>query len=151
MVWWLGLLTLVAGACANGDSTDTTAGSSVDGVATSDAAQAVDEAFRAVPDGYADCGSVNLSSGWPTTTAFFSEVRGLCMAEAADSGERSQQSFHARDNQGGRHGAILRVNGPGDIVMIDYRVDGQGIIASTETTCSRLDTPATGPPTCADS
>ncbi len=90
-----------------------------EGTAPTPAALEADTAIRAIPDDYTDCGDTNLSSGWPTTTAFFPEVDAECIMAATDSGEPSQHSFFGRDNQGGINGTILRVNGPGgDITRI---------------------------------
>ena len=140
------LLAVLVGACD-----DESSASSVDdaeGTPASDAAIATDEELRLVPDGHADCGSVNLASGWPTTTVFNAEVQGECIIEAAASGEPAQMAFSGRDNDGGVVGLIVRVGGTDDITVIEYHIDPEGVVASSETTCAVLDTSSMGPPTC---
>jgi len=114
----------------------------------STATRTADEAFREVPDGYADCGSTNLASGWPTTTVFFTDPGAACILAAAASGEPSQHDFFGRDTDGAIRGWIVRIDGPESISTIEYFVDGDGNITSTSTTCSRLVVGPVGPPTC---
>ncbi|NNF11415.1 MAG: hypothetical protein HKN74_14145, partial [Acidimicrobiia bacterium] len=113
-VFVIGILTLGLASCSTSDTTATTADPSV-GTPATDQALAAAEAFRAVPDGYQDCGHTNLTSGWPTTTIFNAEIGAVCITDAAASGTRSQQSFSGRDNAGGLDGRIVRVEGIEDI------------------------------------
>ncbi|MGI9666534.1 MAG: hypothetical protein ACR2N2_05465 [Acidimicrobiia bacterium] len=138
-------------ACTSADESSAPTTNGADGTPPSEAAVEANEAMQALPDGYADCGTVSLSSGWPTTTAYFAEVRGQCIAEAVITGNPSQQAFSGRDNEGGIVGTIVRVNGPGDIVVVDYRIDVTGTVASSESRCAKLDSTGVGPPTCTGS
>ena len=144
----VGVVMFSATACGTSDqrADPTTVGDS--GIPASDSAVAADEALRAVPDGYTDCGSVSLSSGWPTTTMYSAEMRGQCIADAQVSGDPAQQAFSGRDNIGGIVGTITRVNGLGDFTVINYRIDEAGSATTTETTCTEFDTESSGPPTC---
>ena len=115
------LLAVLVGACD-----DQSTASSVDdaeGTPASDAAIATNDELLLVPDGYADCGSINLASGWPTTTVFNVEVLGECIAQAAASGEPAQMAFFGRDSEGGIVGSIVRVGGTDRIRVIDYHID----------------------------
>jgi len=118
------------------------------GIPVSAATRQADMEFRVVPDGYADCGSTNLASGWPTTTAFFAEDGAACILGAAASGEPSQRAFYGRDTRGGIQGSIYRVQGLGDISMIEYYVDPSGSITSREEACTSLEASFAGPPSC---
>ncbi len=129
------------------DTTATTADSSV-GTPATDQALAAGEAFRAVPDGYLDCGHTNLSSGWPTTTVFDSEIGAVCITEAARTRTPSQQSFSGRDNAGGLDGRILRVEGASEVTMITYHIEPDGAVSSTRVTCQELTEPISEPPLC---
>ena len=120
----------------------------IEGTPASDRAIASDEEMRVAPGGYLDCGSVNLTSGWPTTTALNIEVQGECITEAAASGEPAQQGFSGRDNEGGIVGSIVRVSGAEDITVIGHHIDAEGVVTSSEAMCAGLDTSGIGPPTC---
>jgi len=134
------------GACA-----DQPSASSVDdgaGTPASDAAVAANEELLLVPPKSVDCLVVNLASGWPTTTVFVVEAQGECITDAAASGDPAQMAFFGRDNEGGIVGSIVRVGGSDDITVIDYHIDPEGVVTSTETTCAVLDTSGIGPPVC---
>ena len=146
VVFGLVLLAIAIGACSDQNATPST--DTGDGTPASELAVAADQEMRAVPDGYVDCGSVSLRSGWPTTTVFNTEMQGECITQAAASGEPSQQAFSGRNNEGGIVGSIVRVNGPDDLAVIDYHIDPAGSVTSSETTCTGLDTSGIGPPTC---
>ena len=146
----IGLAMLGVSACTASEESSVPTTDGTNGTPPSEAAFAADAAMQALPEGYADCGTVSLSSGWPTTTAYFAEVRGQCIAEALVSGDPAQQSFSGRDDAGGIVGTIVRVNGPRDVVVIDYRIDVNGTVASSETTCADLDSAGIGPPTCSE-
>lgn len=119
-------------------TTATTVSIPEDGAPT-DEAVAADQEFRVVPDGFADCDSVVLTSGWPTTSVYV-ESRNDCILEAAASGTPAQYSYTGRDLAGGMAGTILRVLGPGEILMIDYAVSPSGTVTDEETTCAELTT-----------
>lgn len=110
-------------------------------------ATTADEAFRAVPRGYTDCGTANLTSGWPTTAVYTSDSA-QCIVDAASSGDPSHYTYYGRDNKGGIDGTIVQVNGTDSITMVDYHVEPDGVIDSNETTCSRLTAPSFTPPVC---
>ena len=57
-------------------------------------------------------------------------------------------AFFGRDNEGGIAGLIVRVGGTDDITVIDYHIDPEGVVTSSETACVVLDTSGMGPPTC---
>ena len=146
------LISVAAVACTGGEGDTTTIPTDPSfGTPATDAAKQADEVMRAVPDGYADCGTINLTSGWPTTTAFVAEFSAQCINEAAASGEQAQQVFNGRDDAGGMDGTIIRVDGPGAITMITYHVDEAGSTTRAETTCNELESPPFAPPTCAGS
>ena len=146
------LISIAAAACtAGGDDTTTLPTEPTNGTPATDAAKQADEVMQAVPDGYTDCGTTNLTSGWPTTTAFVAEFSAQCINDAAASGEKAQQAFNGRDDAGGMDGTIIRIDGPGAITMITYHVDEAGSTTSTETTCQELELPPLAPPTCAGS
>ncbi len=147
------VLAVVLASCAGSSSTSSTATTyplveDETGTPVPDVTRQADEEFRAVPDGYADCGSTNLASGWPTTTAFFTDPGATCIIEAATAGEPSQQVFYGRDADGGIQGWIYRVQGPGDITLIEYYVDVDGEITSEDTACVRLGSSFSGLPPC---
>ncbi|MBT8202436.1 MAG: hypothetical protein KJO87_03930 [Acidimicrobiia bacterium] len=146
-VFVIGILTLGLASCSTSDTTATTADPSV-GTPATDQALAAAEAFRAVSDGYQDCGHTNLTSGWPTTTIFNAEIGAVCITDAAASGTRSQQSFSGRDNAGGLDGRIVRVEGIEDITVITYHVEPEGTVSSDQITCAELVAPSNEPPSC---
>lgn len=123
---------------APADTSATTVSIPEDGAPT-EAAVAADREFRAVPDGFEDCDSVVLTSGWPTTSVYV-ESRNDCILEAATAGTPAQFSYTGRDLAGGMAGTILRVLEPGEILMIDYAVSPSGAVTEEETTCSELTT-----------
>ena len=127
----------------------TVSGDLTDGAPTGAALEA-DHMLRVVPEGVTDCGTVTLTSGWPTTTAFLPEMSASCVIEAAEAGQRAQQSFNGRDNHGGLTGTILIVNGPGDVVEATYTIDPAGEVESVEHRCNSLPINSLQPPTCAD-
>ena len=157
------ILAITFASCSSSDTAGTTAGSTATtadpsvGTPATDQAVAAGEAFRAAPDGYRDCGHTNLSSGWPTTTVFNSEIGAVCISDAATSGTQAQQSFSGRDNAGGLDGRIVRVQGIEEITVITYhvdprsalyRVDPDGTVSSDQVTCRRLVFPISEPPSC---
>ena len=133
---------LLAAGCTSDDA--------VDGadVPPSEAAIAANEVAQAVPSGYEDCGTIDLTSGWPTTTVFIAEQAGTCILEAEEAGRPAQQSFSGRDGNGGLYGQIVRVNGVSDMSVTDYVIDATGDITSTENRCPELATSGIGPPSC---
>ena len=114
-----------------------------------DAALEANAAFTTAPEGVLDCGSVALSSGWPTTTVFIAYGAGTCILEAVDDGTPAQQAYWQRDNEGGIVGSLVRVDGPSAITETSYTIDANGDLESATVTCSGLDVPNTGPPSCA--
>ena len=114
------------------------------------AAVEADEAMRVVPDGYLDCGTTSLTSGWPTTTMYVGEISAVCILDAANAGVPAQYSYTSRDNAGGVTGTILRVDGVEMIVELDYRVDDEGNPTTTELTCTSLTGDDHEPPSCGD-
>lgn len=143
------LIAISATACDDRSSVSST--DDADGTPVSDLAVAADEEARLVPAGYADCGSVNLTSGWPTTTVFNVAAQGECITQAEASGEPAQHAFSGRDNEGGMVGSIVRVSGPEDVTVISYHIDPEGVVTISTTTCVGLQTSGIGPPTCPDS
>ena len=133
---------LLGAACSSESSPD------VADVPPSDAAVTANQQAQSVPEGYRDCGTVNLTSGWPTTTVFIAEQAGECIVAAEESGQPAQQSFSGRDSNGGIYGQIVRVNGPADMAVTEYQIDAAGNITSTETRCPELVTAGIGPPSC---
>lgn len=148
------ILAIALASCSSTNTNETTASTPATtadpsvGTPATGQALAAGEAFRAVPGGYLDCGHTNLSSGWPTTTVFNSEIGAVCITEAARTGTPSQQSFSGRDNAGGLDGRILRVEGASEIKMISYHIDPNGAVSSTEMTCQELTEPISEPPLC---
>jgi hypothetical protein len=148
---------MVMGACSAsvdpsasepGDDPAATASTTLDdGMPPSDEALTADEAMRVVPDGYVDCGTVVLTSGWPTTTIFAPDAA-ACILDAADRGRPAQQAFTGRDQTGGMEGWLIRVDGPAGITMVEYRIDADGGTTSAETSCTTLETTPMGPPVC---
>jgi hypothetical protein len=146
------LVSVAAAACtASVDDSTTLTTEPPFGTPATDAATQADESFRAAPDGYTDCGTTNLTSGWPTTTAFVAEIGAQCISDAATSGDRAQQAFNGRDDAGGIDGTIVRVDGPRAITVIAYHIDQDGAVTSTETSCQKLESPPFAPPACAGS
>lgn len=45
-------------------------------------------------------------------------------------------------------GSIVRVGGPGDVTVIDYHIDPEGVVTISTTTSAGLNTSGVGPPTC---
>ncbi len=123
---------------APADTSATTVSIPEDGAPT-EAAVAADREFRVVPEGFADCDSVVLTSGWPTTSVYL-ESRNDCLLDAATAGTPAQYSYTGRDLAGGMTGTILRVLGPGEIRMINYAVSPSGTVTDAETTCAELTT-----------
>jgi hypothetical protein len=142
------LVLITISACAGDDQSSVASTDDADGTPASDLAVAADEETRLVPAGYADCGSVNLTSGWPTTTVFNVAAQGECIIQAETSGEPTQQAYSGRDNEGGMVGSIVRVSGPEDATVIDYHIDPEGVVTISTTTCVGLQTSGIGPPTC---
>lgn len=146
------MFSITAAACTNAASESATLPTDpLYGTPATDAAKEADEVLRVVPDGYTNCGTTNLTSGWPTTTAFVSQMGAQCILDAAAKGERAQQAFNGRDDAGGIDGTIIRVDGPETITMITYHVDDTGSVTSTEAACPELQSPPLAPPTCAGS
>lgn len=149
----LTVLAVVLASCADsGDSSQSADAASFAGndieTPVSAATRQADEEFRVVPDGYTDCGSTNLASGWPTTTAFLTEDGAACILGAAATGEPSQQAFYGRDTDGGIRGWIYRVHGLGDLSIIEYYVEPGSSTTSTEEKCTSLGTSFAGLPPC---
>ena len=146
------MVAIVMGACSASDDPGVTepgegsAATAGDGT-PSDPALTADETMRAVPDGYVDCGTVVLTSGWPTTTIFTPDAA-ACILDAADRGRPSQQAFTGRDHTGGMEGWLIRVEGPEAITMVSYRIDADGGTATATTSCTSLETSPIGPPVC---
>jgi hypothetical protein len=114
------------------------------------AALAANEVFIvSMPDGYADCGTTVLTSGWPTTTVFNPETTLTCLNDAIASGTPSQYAYWGRDGTGGIEGVIIRVQAEAPIALIAYSVDATGAVTSQERTCSQLTSGIQEPPTCA--
>jgi hypothetical protein len=147
-------IALLAGCADDAPSTTTseptaTTSDLAAGTPPTDTATQANAAFTRVPAGYADCGTVILTSGWPTTTAYLAEIRSTCIADAADTGEPTQQAFWGRDDRGGIEGTFIRVDGPEAITMTSYRIDADGTVTdSGETECRALEIPDFEPPLC---
>ena len=103
----------------------------------SDAAVAADRAFRRPGPDHADCGVWVATSGWPTTFAPPPDVTDCIVAAAAD-GRAAQYTVTGRDFTGGMAGTTYRVDGPGEIVVIDYTVSADGTVSTDERPCAAL-------------
>jgi hypothetical protein len=155
-MWRFGALVvavLVAGAgCSDNNpegAESTSPADPTESTAPTDAALAAGEAFRVVPGGHDDCGATVLTSGWPTTTAFNSEIAAQCIVAAAVSGDPAQYAVWGRDGRGGIVGTIIRVDGPDMIVFIDFAVDPEGRTDSSDAPCRELASSPFAPPVCA--
>ena len=152
---WRGVgaaVVLVALAGCSGESTEvtqpTTGAQRSDSAVPTETALAAGEAFRMVPAGYDDCDDTVLTSGWPTTMPYNSEVSAQCIVDAADAGAPAQYAFWGRDGVGGIVGTIIRVNATNDITFVDFTIDADGITDSFSTSCSELATNPFEPPVC---
>ena len=166
------LLLVVAAAACTGDGADpstsraattepsiagpTTAGATVApatipplGTPPTDAAIAAHRLFEVPPADFLDCGSQVLTSGWPTTTAYFNESADQCLLDAAGAGTLAQHVVWGRDDRGGLDGTILRVLGLDEIVQIEYHVTADGVLTSGEGPCPTLIVDFISPPGCA--
>lgn len=142
----LGIGLLTASCALRASDTPTTV--SGQDVPPTELAQDADESIRVVPDGYADCGTTLLSSGWPTTTAYLPEVSASCIVEAVATGNRAQYSYTQRDNAGGIQGTIVRVEGQGSVTELSYTVDAEGNSTTVRVTCASLLVADFAPPVC---
>lgn len=133
------VLLSACGAVAQGPGTDALPAAVLD----------ADAAVRSVPDGWLACGDTNLASGWPTTTIYLPQVAAQCIVEAAGSGDPAQHAVYGRTGDGGITGSVIRVDGPGSVVIVNYAIDPQGGMTSTQTACSSLELPPLAPPVCA--
>jgi hypothetical protein len=111
-------------------------------------AEAMNNDFILVPGDLLDCGTSILTSGWPTTTVFVAEIAAECILAAANSGTAAQHTFWGRDDRGGIDGTIIRVDGPGAITAVDYYIDPEGNLTSSDTTCQELSVGSFEPPAC---
>ena len=118
------------------------------GTPPTDAALAAHRLFEVPPAGYLDCGSQVLTSGWPTTTAYFNESADQCLLDAAGTGTLAQHVTWGRDDRGGLDGTILRVLGLDEIVRIEYHVTADGELTSGEGPCPALMVDFISPPAC---
>lgn len=139
-----------AGASASTDQpvTTTSAADPDDPSAPTDASLAANDGFLVVPDGYADCGSSILTSGWPTTTVFNPEVELTCLNEAIGSNTSSQYAYWGRDGAGGIDGTIIRVNASQPLTFIDYTVDSSGNVGNRIYACVELESDIAQLPVC---
>jgi len=107
----------------------------------SPASIAADREFRTVVPTHANCGSIITTSGWPTTAPPRPDAT-ECIVAAAATGDPAQYSVTGRDFQGGMAGVTFRVDGPDDIVRIDYSVAPDGTVTTDETPCTALSEPS---------